>query len=270
MNRLFSGSLFLLCILLAANVTIAQPGRVYAEPQRPMDHESSTLTVFSENGERFFLILNGVNQNNVPQSRIRVEGLPEFGNDVQIVFADNQTPAIRKRINIADPVDGREVNMTLKIFRDREGFARLKFFNCSEIDHNYRPRGDEYVMSYGQPQQMNNVANPNYTPPPPPAPPPPVAMDPQTFSDVKQSIAGASFDDTKLSTAKSAVGNNYVSTDQVIEICRLLSFENTRLDFAKFAYSRTIDQGSYYKVGSVLDFDSNKQALNDFISRGGK
>ena len=283
-------------IFLVSVLSFAQPGQRREEGRRG-DHEPSTLSVYSENGEQFFLVLNGINQNNVPQSKIRVEGLPEYGNDVQIVFADNRTPAIRKTINIADPVDGREVNMVLKIVRDREGYAKLKFHKCEEVDHNYHPPHDEYVMRYGKPQQTNTVTETTYTdpntgqvvtqttttttdnngykgynnaPPPPPAPPAPMAMDPQTFRDAKQSISGASFEDTKLSTAKTIVGGNYVNTAQVMEICRLFSFEESKVAFAKFAYNRTVDQNNYYKVSSVFDFDSNKQALNDFISRGGK
>ncbi len=290
-------SVLSICFIFVSSVlSFAQPGQRREEGRR-MDHESSALSVYSENGEQFFLVLNGINQNNVPQSKIRVEGLPEYGNDVQIVFADNRTPAIRKTINIADPVDGREVNMVLKIVRDREGYAKLRFHKCEEIDHNYHAPRDEYVMRYGKPQQTNTVTETTYTdpatgqvvtqttttttdnngyngynnaPPPPPAPPAPTAMDPQTFRDAKQSISGASFEDTKLSTAKTIVGGNYVNTTQVMEICRLFSFEDSKVAFAKFAYNRTVDQNNYYKVSSVFDFDSNKQALNDFISRGGK
>ena len=289
-------SAFLLCVLLIPALSFAQGDRRYPAGRRG-DHESSTLSVFSENGELFFLVLNGVNQNNAPQSKIRVEGLPEYGNDVEIVFADNRTPALKRRINIADPVDGREVNMTLKIERNREGYAQLRFHKCTEVDHNYHPPQDEYVMNYGKPQQTNTVTETPYTdpntgqlvtqttttttnetgynrhqetPPPPPPPPAPVAMDQQTFNDVKQMIANSSFEDTKLSTAKTILTNNYISTDQVMEICKLFSFEDSKVAFAKFAYNKTVDKNSYYKVGSVFDFDSNKKVLNDYISRGGR
>lgn len=276
----------------------------------PMPFESSALSIYSETGEQFFLILNGVNQNNVPLSKIRVEGLPKYGNDVQIVFADNRTPAIRKNINIADPVDGKSVNMVLKIIRGREGYPRLKFHRCSEVDRSYHGPRDEYVMNYGVPKQLNTVTettytdpitgqtvtqttttttdnynnnynnnsnynnnnnyrnnNNNYTPPPPP---PPMAMDPGTFNEAKKSIAGASFEDTKMSTAKTIFANNYLSVNQVAEICNMFNFEDNKMEFIKFAYKRTIDPNNYYKLGSVFRFDSNKQELNNFINSGGR
>ncbi len=155
-------------MLLTPAFTFAQRGGGhYQQTNRPapIPFESSALSIYSENGEQFFLILNGVNQNNIPQSKIRVEGLPKYGNDVQIVFADNRTPAIRKNINIADPVDGKSVNMVLKITRGREGYPRLKFHRCTELDRNYHGPRDEYVMNYGVPKQLNTVTETTYTDP---------------------------------------------------------------------------------------------------------
>ena len=262
------------CFLLITTFSFAQQDRRPAEgrrpaPQNPEYHDASSLSVYSETGEQFFLVLNGINQNSEPVSRIRVDGLPQYGNDIQILFADRQTPEIRRRINIADPVDGKEVNMVLKIVRNREGFAMLKFQKCVEVDRHYVPEQGEYVMSYGvQMQPANNTSSYYSSTPPPPAGP--VAMGPGRFNDVKQSINNASFEDTKLSTAKTILADNYVTTDQVMEICRLFSFENSKVNFAKFAYSRTVDQDNYYRVFNVFDFDSDKQELNNFISRGGR
>jgi hypothetical protein len=286
-------------------------------------YDNSVLSIFSENGEPFYLILNGVKQNPIAQSKIRVEGLPKYMNDVQIMFADRTTPPIRKMVTIADPVDNKAVNLTLRISRGRQGFAKLKFHRMSECDKQYRGPRDEYVMYYGKPQQINTVSETTYMDPitgqwvtetttttttdntvgygdrngygdrgrdgytrtgyngrggddrggyggdrnNDPRPAGPVAMDSRTFSDLKSSISNASFEDTKLSTAKTVLGNNYVTTDQVMEICNLFSFENTKLTFAQFAYNKVIDKQNYFKVASVMTFDSNKKALNDYISR---
>jgi hypothetical protein len=249
----------------------------------------STLSIFSETGESFYLVLNGVKQNLVPESKIRVEALPQYMTDLQIQFANSRMPPIRKRIVVSDPLDGKAVSLTLKISSGRGGYAKLEFHRMSGCDHNYRGPGDEYVMYYGKPQQVNTTTETTYTDPVTgdmvtqttttmttkdnyttgytnPVPPAPMAMSQATFNDVRQSITGASFEDTKLSTAKTILKNNFVNTAQVIEICKLFSFENTKLTFAKYAYSRTVDPNNYYKVASVLDFDSNKKTLNNFIS----
>jgi hypothetical protein len=264
-------------------------------------HETSVLSVFSENGEPFFLILNGVRQNMAPQSKIRVESLPKYMTDVEVAFADSRAPHLHKAVSISDPIDGKAVNLTMRIERGHDGYPKLKFHRMTECDRNYHGPRDEYVMYYGKPQQINTVTETSYMDPvtgqwvtettttttnsnqqnytndqrnnnynnnyAPPAPPAPVAMDQRMFNDVKQSVSSASFEDTKLSTAKTILGTNYVNTDQVIELCKLFSFENTKLTFAQFAYNRTVDPQNYFKVAGVFDFDSNKKALNDFISR---
>ena len=259
-------SLVLLFVLTMPGFSYAQQQRENYYEERYADHEASVLSVFSENGEQFFLVLNGVSQNNMPTSRIRVEGLPKYGNDIEIIFADQRTQALRKSVNIADPVDGKAVDMVLKISRGREGYPRLRFHKCTEIEREHHAERDEYVMYYGRPGQRNTVTTTTTSYQTTPPPQGPVAMDQRTFSDAKHSISRSSFDDTKLSTAKTILSSNYVTTDQVIEICKLFSFEDNKLTFAEYAYSRTVDPNNYFKVGSIFNFDASKESLNSFIS----
>lgn len=225
----------------------------------------SALTIFSEQGEKFLLIINGVKQNNYADSRIRIEGLPQVTNDIQIIFDDNATPSISKRITFVDPVEGKAVNLTMRLERDRNGRPRLAFHKLTSLEREYRGERGEYIMHYGAdaghtPRQVNT------TPPPPPPPPMPTPMDGQSFAAAKQAIKGTSWDDTKLSTAQSIANNNYFTTDQVIEICRLFTWDESKLAFAKYAFKKTLDNNNYFKVNSVLSWDSDKTALNDYVN----
>lgn len=94
-------------------------------------------------------------------------------------------------------------------------------------------------------------------------------MSSQNFKDVKQTISNSSFENTKLETAKTIIASNYLTTDQVMEICRLFDFENSKLDFAKFAYNRTIDKSNFYRVSNIFDFDTSRSALNRFLQNAG-
>ena len=93
-------------------------------------------------------------------------------------------------------------------------------------------------------------------------------MDWQSYKSAKATVAAASFEETKLSTAKSILSSNCFSTDQVQDMCRLFGFEASKLEFAKFAYSRTTDPGNYFKVNNVFNFDASKAELNEYISNG--
>jgi len=90
-------------------------------------------------------------------------------------------------------------------------------------------------------------------------------MNSADFLDAKKTINESSFDETKLSSAKSIISSNCVSVDQVISICNLFSFEDKKLEFAKFAYGRTTDPRNYFKVANVLTFSDSKEELNEFI-----
>jgi len=68
-----------------------------------------------------------------------------------------------------------------------------------------------------------------------------------SFKSAKETVAKASFEDTKLSTAKTILASNCFNTDQVIQICKLFGFEASKLDFAKYAYARTTDAATILK-----------------------
>jgi len=85
-------------------------------------------------------------------------------------------------------------------------------------------------------------------------------------SSIINAINNESFDDDKLMIAKQAIKNKCLKTDDVIKIIELITFEDTRLELAKFAYDSTYDIDDYYKINSVFKFSSNKEELNEFIS----
>ena len=45
----------------------------------------------------------------------------------------------------------------------------------------------------------------------------------------------------------------------------LFTFEDNRLQFAKFAYERTYDVGNYYKVNNAFTFENSMDELNEYI-----
>lgn len=45
----------------------------------------------------------------------------------------------------------------------------------------------------------------------------------------------------------------------------LFSFEDTRLDLAKYAYGYTFDIGNYYQINDAFTFSSSIDELNSYI-----
>lgn len=85
------------------------------------------------------------------------------------------------------------------------------------------------------------------------------------FDDVKKSLESKGFEETKMTMAKQVGSNRCFTVDQVKGIMGLFSFEDSKLDFAKYAYERTYDIDSYYKVNDAFSFESSIDDLNNYI-----
>ncbi|MBL8001499.1 MAG: DUF4476 domain-containing protein [Flavobacteriales bacterium] len=90
-------------------------------------------------------------------------------------------------------------------------------------------------------------------------------MAPAAFEEAKSSIAAKSFEDTKMTLVKQIGGSNCFTVDQVKQLMGLFSFEDNKLDLAKFAYDHTYDIGNYYKVNDAFSFESSVDELNEYI-----
>jgi hypothetical protein len=276
---------------------------------------TSNLTVFSEDGHKFFLILNGQRQNDKPETNIRVEELEQAYYNAKIIFEDKTLPEISKNMLMVKDADGMPQEVTYKIKAGKDGKQSLRYFSSMPIAPNMppsRPAGVA-VYNFGQPAapvvvgttsvtttttttpgasvNMNipgvnvnvHVNDPviveqhttttttttstNTTPPPAAAGPCAYAMSPSDYQAAKATIQKTSFDETKLKTAKSIVSNNCLYASQIAEICRLFGFEESKLDFAKFAYQYCYDQKNYFKINDVFSFDSSKEELSSFTAR---
>ncbi|MBS1742949.1 MAG: DUF4476 domain-containing protein [Bacteroidetes bacterium] len=291
----------------------------FAIPSFLFAQTTGNLTVFSEDGDPFFLVLNGERQNAKPQTNIRVEELPQPYYSAKIIFADSTIATISKNLQITD-FDNKMMDVTYRVKKDKNNKAKIAPYSSIEVKPDFVAPSGMYVHRWGQQggaggnngtthtttttNTTNTVgASVNM---------PGVSMnvtinDPEMtstttttttttshsshssntttssnqssgsgcngwamkqgdFTAAKKSISDASFEDTKLSTAKSIASNNCLSSDQVVAICNLFSFEDSKLAFAKYAYKYTVDPKNYFKVNNVFSFDSSKEELSKFTS----
>ena len=85
------------------------------------------------------------------------------------------------------------------------------------------------------------------------------------FSQAKETLRKEWFENTRVSTAKQIIDRNYFTSRQVKELLMLFTFENNRLEIAKYAYGKTVDKGNYFIVNDAFSFDKNKEELSRFI-----
>lgn len=67
--------------------------------------QSSSLTIFNNNGQPFFVIMNGIRQNSIPQTNVKVGGMTIGSYEVKLIFADGKTGDINKTIYFSEQGD---------------------------------------------------------------------------------------------------------------------------------------------------------------------
>jgi hypothetical protein len=91
------------------------------------------------------------------------------------------------------------------------------------------------------------------------------SMDQTSFNNAKNSINSKSFEDSKLTLAKQVTKSNCMTAIQIKEVMGLFSFEETKLEFAKYAYDYCYNQGDYYQVNDGFGFESTIEELNQYL-----
>lgn len=93
----------------------------------------------------------------------------------------------------------------------------------------------------------------------------PQQMSDDAFAMAREAIRKESFDNTRMTVAQQIADNNYFTTAQVKELVKLFAFEDRKLDFAKYAYARTLDRNNYFTINEVFSFSRTKEDLADYI-----
>jgi hypothetical protein len=85
------------------------------------------------------------------------------------------------------------------------------------------------------------------------------------FEEAQESIKNKSFDDSKLKIAKQICKSSCMTSEQIRNIMKIFSFEESRLDFAKFAYDYVYNPEKYYKVNDAFQFELTIEELDEYL-----
>ena len=90
----------------------------------------------------------------------------------------------------------------------------------------------------------------------------------EDFFAAQRVLERENFDNARLLYAKRLVDENWLSAEQVKALARFFSFDNNRMDFVKYAYSKTIDKNNFSVVCNAFDSSYSKDQLMNFIRNG--
>ncbi|MCS7075121.1 MAG: DUF4476 domain-containing protein [Bacteroidia bacterium] len=206
-----------------------------------------SIVISTPNNEPITVLINNAIQNPTPQPIVTLDGIPAGTHNVKI----------NRHVGIMSYT---VVDKTLLLYPNTRVSYLLQINSLYQYD---------LVPTGTQPWSPTPV----FTPPiegyngPYGCPTP--TLNPQDFEALKQTIKNQPFGSTKMSIAKQAVSNHCLLSQQVVELVSLFSFENEKLEIAKFCYRQTCDQGRYFVVHNALTFTSSKEELSRYIQETG-
>lgn len=92
------------------------------------------------------------------------------------------------------------------------------------------------------------------------------SMTDASFNSAKSNIQSKSFEDSKMTIAKQVTKANCMTTLQIKQVMALFSFEESKLEYAKYAYDFCLNQGDYFQVNDAFTFESSIEELDKFLS----
>jgi len=90
-------------------------------------------------------------------------------------------------------------------------------------------------------------------------------MNEYDFDNLCQTIDRLSFESSRMQVAKQAIASNHLTSRQVSILIKMMTFESSKLDLAKFAYRNTVDKQNYFIINDAFTFESSITELNEFI-----
>ncbi|HRN91594.1 MAG TPA: DUF4476 domain-containing protein [Ferruginibacter sp.] len=114
----------------------------YAQP-------TGSLIIVSEQGDPFYLYLNGQKMNDTAVTKIRLDGLSGEYYTVKADFKSSAIQAITKRLYLMDD-NFKMSDATYRIRKDKSGKARFVFFSMQTPNHQYKPEAGMKVIYFNR------------------------------------------------------------------------------------------------------------------------
>jgi hypothetical protein len=203
------------------------------------------------NNPKFIVSLNGIRQNNIYTPEISFDFLDDYNYRVKILQMGVNGTLLFTITNTPNYVSVYALN------KDAYGNYALILESKTLLANEPPPLPTQPVLPPSQP--LN---------PPGSTPLPPRQLsnriNPQEFTGMCDAIKKEDFESTKMEMAKTFFGNRELSSEQVFQAVKLFTMESNKLEFSKYAYSRTFDKKNYYKVYDAFTFSSSKKDLSAY------
>ena len=224
-----------LFIILFAFLTLPTMSQIKIQAIGNHHDTDMSLSIKATDNQSFWLFVDDVLQNENSAKSICLQNMPPRDYYIRVEMDNQEHNCVGQFIQL----DGS---------KSFEFTQHNGFFGLISIQGGFRP---ELTLHFYENQLNSNIL---------------LGLNPADFNQAKEQIKNESFDNSRLNLAKQIVSGNGMNAAQITEICKLFSFENNALEFAKFAYQYCLDANKYYLVNEAFKHDSSKRELNEFIN----
>jgi hypothetical protein len=243
------------------------------------------INLFTEEGEKFVLFLNGIQQNNVAVSNIKVENINANVQKIRLVFDNKEiqdinqnlyyeknreyTYVIRNKNKKTLSIDNQKVKSYTYVVKllDVKPLVTKKQTKVwpdepANIEHDTTNKSESNTKIYTQNNGNEKTAIKNEELICAP-------MSVNILTDLIKQLKAQSFEDNKIKIVKQVLTNNCVSTAQVKKLMSEFNFDSNKLKIAKLCYAKTTDKSNYFTLNDAFIHSFTAEDLNDFIKNNG-
>ncbi len=224
---------------------------VFADAQK-----TSNLIIFSKNEDLFKVTLNGIEQNIIPLSIVKMNDLQSVSYEMKIIFENTTYNSIENNIFTKT---GYETTYIIK--NQRNGQKELRWYNDTILPQKEIVKIEKEKENKDTEKNKKVYKMPGYSGPIGCSHP----MSDANFRVAKNTVLKTDFESKKLIIAKQIVTSNCLTANQVKHLAGSFDFEDTKIRLAKFAYKKTYDVGNYFIVFDVFEFYDSILELNNYI-----
>ncbi len=271
--------------LLFAAMSIAQPGGGHRGNQNQTNHLQISLKVRAFLNEKFVVSIDGRRQEGYASRSYTFTGLRPGRHELTVELTSPARATLRSTIDLQSKEEEYVVQWKasrngtalvvepLDVFLYGQGNTGRIHTSQPPADINPPSRSGSYRDGYqdGYRDGWRDAINSMMTPPAEMLPPDAVAVDaipiatPEEVARMVSQLKSETFDDSRSELAQAMVTSKLVSTADIKRMLATFTFEDNKLDFAKFAYEYVADPENYFQVASGFTFAANKKTLLDYI-----
>jgi hypothetical protein len=87
----------------------------------------------------------------------------------------------------------------------------------------------------------------------------------EEYFDIVKTLKKEPNEKNRVEMAKTIFGTKWLLASMVVDALKMFRIEASRVAFAKFAYTRTLDKQNYYKVFDSFSLTNSKKEINEVI-----